>query len=128
MMKDTAMPAPMGIAKNAGDATNFDKIPTAGFAASMAPSKASFSSWRSPSDSRVSASRPPSAMKNVCRFGKDCSFIEALVDERDEIFEADGLLIENEFPVAIAIINTKHMRNVLRQIGVIMDVIRAVSG
>ena len=127
-MKDTAMPAPMGIARNAGEATNLDKIPTAGFAASIAPSKASLSSWRSPSDSRVSASRPPSAMKNVCRFGKACSFVEALVDERDKILAADGLLNEKELPVAIAIMNTKHMRNVLQQIGVIFDCIKVVRG
>ena len=75
MINDTATPAPIGTAKNAGDATNFERMPTAGFAASIAPSSASFSSRRSPSDSSVSASRPLSDRKNDGKFGKASSFV-----------------------------------------------------
>ena len=75
MINDTAIPAPMGTAKNAGDATNFERMPTAGFAASIAPSRASFSSRRSPSDSSVSASRPLSDRNSDCKFGKASRFV-----------------------------------------------------
>ena len=69
MRNATVIPAPIGTAKNAGDATNFDNMPIAGLAASIAPSRASFSSCKSPSDSSVSASRPPSARSNDWKFG-----------------------------------------------------------
>jgi hypothetical protein len=75
MINETAIPAPIGTAKNAGEATNFERMPTAGFAASIAPSRASFSSRRSPSDSSVSASSPLSERKNVCKFRKASSFV-----------------------------------------------------
>lgn len=69
MINETAIPAPIGTAKNAGDATSFDKMPMAGLAASIAPSKASFSSWMSPRDSSVSGSSAPSARNNDCTYG-----------------------------------------------------------
>ena len=97
MINETAIPAPIGTAKNAGDATNFDRMPTAGFAASIAPSRASFSSLRSPSDSSVSASSPPpSERKNDCILGNASSFVAIRLCLLSEIVLIDNGLHDTE--------------------------------